>query len=453
MSEPKIQYCRTSDGVSIAYAREGSGPPLVVVPNLWNNITFYQRVAPGMIQGYTDRGVELVLLDSRGTGASQRDVQDVSLETRLLDLGTVVDHLQLPPMALFAISHAGPAAIAYAVRHPERVSSLILAQTYADGAAYYAQAPVMRVFAAIEDLAKDQWEFYTRTAASAVLGYSQPELAERIGELYRDSITPEMLIRYREASLTTDVTGLLAEVRCPTLVLDDKSNPLRVEELSRALASGIRGARLVTYSGAGGPAFASDPLIAAIDDFLGLQAPAVEPVRQTTQEPRAAAMTAILFADIVDSVATTERLGDAAFRDRARALDDALRAAIRDAGGNTIEGKLLGDGVLATFPAASQAIDSALRCAAAGNDGGLPLHLGIHAGDVIREQNNVYGGAVNIASRISALSAPGEVLVSDTVRSLARTSAGVTFEDRGELVLKGVADPQRVYAVRAAEAG
>jgi adenylate cyclase len=76
------------------------------------------------------------------------------------------------------------------------------------------------------------------------------------------------------------------------------------------------------------------------------------------------------------------------------------------------------------------------------------LHLGIHAGDVIREANNVYGGAVNIASRISALSAPGEVLVSDVVRALARTSAGVTFEDRGEHALKGVADPQRVYAVR-----
>ena len=77
------------------------------------------------------------------------------------------------------------------------------------------------------------------------------------------------------------------------------------------------------------------------------------------------------------------------------------------------------------------------------------MHLGIHAGDVIREQNNVYGGAVNIASRISALSAPGEVLVSRTVADLARTSAGVTFEDRGEFALKGVADAQRVYAVRA----
>ena len=79
-----------------------------------------------------------------------------------------------------------------------------------------------------------------------------------------------------------------------------------------------------------------------------------------------------------------------------------------------------------------QAIEAALACGLAGDDAGLPLHLGLHAGDVIREENNVYGGAVNIASRISGLSAPGEVLVSDVVRTLARTSAGVRFEDRGE---------------------
>jgi adenylate cyclase len=72
---------------------------------------------------------------------------------------------------------------------------------------------------------------------------------------------------------------------------------------------------------------------------------------------------------------------------------------------------------------------------------------------VIREENNVYGGAVNIAARISALSRPGEVLVSETVRSLARTSAGVHFEDSGEHELKGIAEPQRLFAVRAQSAG
>jgi len=78
---------------------------------------------------------------------------------------------------------------------------------------------------------------------------------------------------------------------------------------------------------------------------------------------------------------------------------------------------------------------------------GLPLHVGIHAGDVIREEGNVYGGAVNIASRVAGEAAAGEMLVSATVRDLARTSAGVSFEDRGERELKGVSEPVRVFAV------
>src|SRR5207302_8121788 len=107
--------------------------------------------------------------------------------------------------------------------------------------------------------------------------------------------------------------------------------------------------------------------------------------------------------------------------------------------------------VLAVFISARKAIEASLACASAGEHAGLALHLGLHAGDVIREDNNVYGGAVNIASRISGLSAPSEVLVSDVVRSLARTSAGVRFEDRGELALKGVGETVRVWAVRGGE--
>jgi adenylate cyclase len=83
-----------------------------------------------------------------------------------------------------------------------------------------------------------------------------------------------------------------------------------------------------------------------------------------------------------------------------------------------------------------------------GDERGLPLHLGLHASNVIREDNNVYRGAVNIAARIAGESAPGEVLVSDIVRGLARTSAGVDFEDAGKGELKGVQGRQRLFAVK-----
>ena len=156
----------------------------------------------------------------------------------------------------------------------------------------------------------------------------------------------------------------------------------------------------------------------------------------------------ILFADIADSTVLTEQFGDATFRGYARQLDDSLRTIITETGGRLIEGKLLGDGVMAVFTSARQAIECAIRCNAAAESTELRLHIGIHAGDVIREGKNVFGGAVNIAARIAASSAPGEILISDTVRSLARTSSNVVFDDRGDHILKGIADPLRLFVIQ-----
>jgi class 3 adenylate cyclase len=106
--------------------------------------------------------------------------------------------------------------------------------------------------------------------------------------------------------------------------------------------------------------------------------------------------------------------------------------------------------VLATFGSAAQAIEGARRCLELSAASELGLHIGVHAGDVIREEGNVFGGAVNIASRICGLSEAGEILVSDVVRGMARSSVrqgGVVFEDRGEREMKGVEEAVRVYAV------
>jgi class 3 adenylate cyclase len=244
---------------------------------------------------------------------------------------------------------------------------------------------------------------------------------------------------------------LLDGVQAKSLVLYRRGVRVVSDQTAQRIAAKIPDARLVLLEGSEGLPFAGDAesALTVIDAFVPSRASTVHPrpsIDAATLS-RAINTTVILFADIVDSTALTESMGDAAFRERASPLDVSLREIITSAGGTAIDGKLLGDGVLATFPSASQAIDAALRCAYAGDHQSLSLHVGIHAGDVIREANNVYGGAVNIASRISALSAPGEVLVSDVVRGLARTSAGVTFEDRGEHALKGVADTQRVFAV------
>src|SRR5206468_8914794 len=122
--------------------------------------------------------------------------------------------------------------------------------------------------------------------------------------------------------------------------------------------------------------FENPSVIEAIEDFLE-----VERRRSTVREDLPSGTAIILFADIADSTALTERHGDTAFREKARDLDAALRAVIREHAGTPIEGKLLGDGVLAVFTSAHQAIKAALACGAAGSQAGLPLHLGLHAGD------------------------------------------------------------------------
>jgi class 3 adenylate cyclase len=248
---------------------------------------------------------------------------------------------------------------------------------------------------------------------------------------------------------------VLPRVRVPTLILHRSDDTMFSFRLAQGIASAIANARLVPLSKGIMSYLADgeiDHVLGIINDFIddgvAIPAPAAVDKRATP----AAGTAIILFTDIADSTALTERLGDETFRNAARALDEKKRAAIRDVGGTAIDGKVLGDGVMGVFASAARAIDAARRCVELSADVELPLHIGIHAGDVIREDDghggaNVYGGAVNIASRVCALCEPGEILVSQTVRDLARTSAGVTFEDRGEHTLKGIDDPVRVFAV------
>ncbi|MGH9027925.1 MAG: adenylate/guanylate cyclase domain-containing protein, partial [Acidimicrobiia bacterium] len=143
----------------------------------------------------------------------------------------------------------------------------------------------------------------------------------------------------------------------------------------------------------------------------------------------------------------TERLGDAAYRERADALDDGLRAAVVECGGHAVEGVTLGDGILALFGSARRAIECASEVHAAAAMLGLELHVGLHAGDVTWSGSRVFGGAVNIAARVCDAAPPAQTLVSDTVRSLARTSSGVTFVDHGLHDLKGIPDAHQLFAV------
>jgi class 3 adenylate cyclase len=444
MTEPRIQYAQTSDGVSIAYWTLGDGTPLVHLFLVLNHIQleweieecrhWYERLAQNR---------RLVRYDVRGTGLSERNVTEQSLDAWVRDLEAVVDRLGLEQFALLGLMTSGPIAIAYAARHPERVSHLLLWCAYARGSDWLA-VPQIRALRASFDA---DYTFYTEAAAHTLLGWSAGEPARRFADLIRAGASSSEMRAAHFALNKLDVTPSLSLVKSPTLVLHRRQFVLGVD-VATGLASRIPNARLVLLEGDSGAPYMGDTeaVLTAIDEFLGEG-------QQPTTVAAPSGTAVILFTDIAGSTALTERMGDVVFRDASRALDAGLRAAIRDAGGTAIDGKLLGDGVLATFPSAAQAIDAARRCHALSGASELPLHLGIHAGDVIREQDpdgrgNVYGGAVNIASRVCGLSAPGEILVSDVVRGMARSSAGVEFEDRGEQEMKGVGEPVHVYAVR-----
>jgi class 3 adenylate cyclase len=288
------------------------------------------------------------------------------------------------------------------------------------------------------------WRFISENVSRLVQGWEEDEVSQRLAALLRDSIDLAGFRRWFEAYASWNVQDLLPIVSTPTLLTCILDHPWFGPESVRPVAAAMPNARVFVADGATSHERAVQT-VAAVREFLG--APPEAPSQIATRTSTAGTAI-ILFADIADSTALTERMGDAAFREKARALDDALRGVVRHNGGAAIDGKLLGDGILATFPAASHAIAAALTLEAAAAPTGLGLHIGLHAGDVLREADNVFGGAVNIAARISALAPPGEVFVSRTVADLARTSAGVTFEDRGEHALKGIAEPQRVFAVR-----
>ena len=436
--EPRIRYARTSDGVSIAYAEAGEGRPLISMPTPgYSHVELSWSMFPSA-SALASRFHE-VMYDSRGTGLSDRHAIDFSMEAMMRDLEAVVARTGFDSFVLLGFTGTVPAAVTYAVAHPERVSHLILG----DGFTSFSDFAQSSAYKASIGLLETDWMLYTETFARIIWAPANPEFGRQFGEFMRACAEPEAARAFWKAAESYDVTALLRQVTAPTLVVHNKNNRVVPVALGQSTAAAIPGARL---------ALIDDVTLASIPEpiaaFVSENEPSSAPAATL---PSGTAV--ILFTDIVDSTALTERLGDAAFRAKARELGPVLRALVRECAGTPIEGPTLGDGVLAVFTSAREAIEAARRCARAGDDAGLPLHLGLHAGDVSREKDpdgrdNVYGGAVNIAARISGLSAPGEVLVSETVRSLARTSAGVSFEDRGEQALKGVGEPVRVWTVK-----
>jgi len=185
----------------------------------------------------------------------------------------------------------------------------------------------------------------------------------------------------------------------------------------------------------------SEALLAEVREFLTGTRRAVDAYRSVRT---------ILFTDVVDSTALTQKLGDVVARRLMRSLEADVDRAIASAGGTRV--KQLGDGVMGSFVTAGAAVNAAIaiceasRAFDAASEEPLHLRTGIAAGEPVTEDGDLFGTAVQMAARLCAKAAPGEILVSSVVRELCRGRA-LTFEPRGQLDLKGFADPVDAYTV------
>jgi len=257
------------------------------------------------------------------------------------DLEAVIGAAGIDRMDVVAWSDATPIAVRYAARYPERVAHLVLCSPFPLDSGSAAHESSLQTAAMI----RANWSLARRAMASIVFPSGPEELQRWWSQLIKDGTSQEMAARHHaEYRTRIDVREDVKKVEAPTLALTfSGSRQVSLAE-SRTVAAAIDGARLVQLSGGMSEFYEKfdEIILPFLNDEVGRAAPRTLP----------GGTNSILFADIADSTALTERLGDAAFRERARDLDGALRMVIRDHDGTPIEGKLLGDGVLATFSSA-----------------------------------------------------------------------------------------------------
>lgn len=278
----RIRYLRTTDGLNLAWAEAGSGPALVKAAN-WLTHLEYDWESPvwrHWIHFFSDH-FRFIRYDERGCGMSDRDVSDLTLERWVDDLEAVVAAAGLDePFALLGISQGAAVCVAYAVRHPERVSHLVFYGGYARGWARRGNPGAMREYEAIVELMRQGWGrdnpvFRQVFTSRFIPGGSQGQL-EWFNELCRKTAAPEAAARLLEARSTVDLSDRLGRVRAPSLVLHGRKDEVAPIHEGRLLAAGIPGAQFVELDSANHVLLAHEPAWArfceAVLDFTGLEA-------------------------------------------------------------------------------------------------------------------------------------------------------------------------------------
>src|SRR5690606_20708340 len=245
MRTPPVRFVTAPDGVRLAYAVYGEGPPLVWTAH-WLTHLDYAWESPvwrHMVEFFA-RHFTVVRYDERGSGLSDRTDKNLDLATWVNDLGVIVDSLGIEKFDLFGLSQGGPISIEYAVRHPERVRHLILCGAFPSGA-FIPSAQRE----ALERLIETGWGQSNPAVRQLFTSLFIPNATEEqrnwFNELQRRSASPELAAKLYRAFQALDVRERLAQVTQPTLVLHSKGDAAIPFALGRALAAGIPNARLV----------------------------------------------------------------------------------------------------------------------------------------------------------------------------------------------------------------
>jgi len=269
-----IKYCRASDGVRLAYATVGQGLPFVKAANWMNHLEYdwespiWHHLLEGLAKNHT-----LVRYDARGNGLSDWDVDELSLEAWVGDLETVVDTLGIERFPLLGVSQGCAISIAYAARHPERVSHLILYGGFAVGRSKRspeehekrkAMGTLMRLGWGMDDPA------FRQMFTSQFIPEATKEQADWFNDLQRKTTSPECAARYLETVGDLDVRELLAQVQVPTLVMHVRGDLMAPIDAGRQMAAAIPGARFVALPGRNHLFLKHEPAAARFFDEINL---------------------------------------------------------------------------------------------------------------------------------------------------------------------------------------
>jgi pimeloyl-ACP methyl ester carboxylesterase/DNA-binding CsgD family transcriptional regulator len=271
-----IRFARSADGVGIAYAVHGSGPPLLI-DACWLSHLQFDWQSPVWRHYLVELGriATVIRYDERGHGLSDRGVTDHSLEARVADLEAVADDAGLDRFALLAMAQGGPVAIEYAARHPERLTRLAFYGSYA-GALADATPEQLELLAAFEMMIKVGWgrptSEFRRVFTSMMIPGGTEEQMRWIDDLQRVAVDAETAVLARSQRQVTDSSARLGQLDLPTLVLHSRGDQMNDFQDSRRLAANIRGARLVALESENHIVLEAEPawpvLLRELTDFL-----------------------------------------------------------------------------------------------------------------------------------------------------------------------------------------